>query len=71
MPEKDPVKEATQLIEEANTRGLTLRLLGGIAFRLRCPSTLKESLKRNYVDIDFMGTRKQRKEIQNLFTEGG
>ena len=71
MPEKDPVQEAERLVAEANKRGITLRLLGGIAFRLRCPSTLKESLKRNYLDIDFIGTRKQRKEIQNLFMEGG
>ncbi len=71
MPEKDPVLEAERLINLANQKGITLRLLGGIAFRLRCPSSVKEGLKRNYVDIDFVGTRKQRKEIQNLFTEGG
>jgi hypothetical protein len=71
LPEKDPVQEAERLVVEANKRGIVLRLLGGIAFRLRCPSTLNEGLKRNYVDIDFIGTRKQRKEIQNLFTETG
>jgi hypothetical protein len=71
LPEKDPVQEAERLVAEANKRGITLRLLGGIAFRLRCPSSLKEGLKRNYVDIDFVGVRKQRKEIQNLFTDRG
>jgi hypothetical protein len=71
LPEKDPVQEAQRLVAEANKRGIVLRLLGGIAFRLRSPSALKEGLKRNYVDIDFIGTRKQRKEIQNLFIEAG
>jgi hypothetical protein len=71
LPEKDPVQEAKRLVEEANKRGVVLRLLGGIAFRLRCPSTLKESLKRNYVDIDFIGNRRQRKDIQNLLTDSG
>jgi hypothetical protein len=71
LPEKDPVQEAERLVELASQRGVTLRLLGGIAFRLRCPSALNENLKRKYVDIDFVGTRKQRKEIQNLFSDGG
>ncbi len=71
LPEKDPVQEAERLVALANQRGITLRLLGGIAFRLRCPSSVREGLKRNYVDIDFVGIRKQRKEIQNLFSDGG
>lgn len=71
MPEKDPVLEAEKLVEEANKRRITLRLLGGIAFRLRCPSALKENLKRKYVDIDFVGVRKERKEIQKFFVDMG
>ncbi len=71
MPEKDPVQEAEKLVQEANKRKMTLRLLGGIAFRLRCPSSMKDNLKRKYVDIDFVGTRKERKEIQNFFVDMG
>jgi hypothetical protein len=71
LPEKDAVQEAQVLLQVAEKQGIILRLLGGIAFRLRCPSSLSENLKRKYVDIDFIGTRKQRKELQNFFVERG
>jgi len=63
--------EATRIAKVASERGVTLRLLGGIAFRLRNPSSLSENLRRHYVDIDFVGLRKQRKQIEALFTELG
>ena len=71
MPEKDAVTEATRIVEEANRRNITLRLFGGIAFRLKSPSTLHTHFKRHYVDIDFVGLRNQRKQITNLFTDLG
>jgi len=46
-------------------------LLGGLAFRLRNPSSVKANLSRKYVDIDFVGFRKQRKEIEKLFDQLG
>ena len=55
----------------AGERGVTLRLLGGIAFRLRSPSARSVNLSRQYVDIDFVGLRKQRKSIEALFTDLG
>ncbi len=71
MPVEDPVEEAEQVAEEANKRGVTLRLLGGVAFRLRSPSTLDDNLRRKYVDIDFVGLRNQRTGIQKIFVERG
>ena len=71
MPEKDAVDEAVRIVKETNKRNVTLRLLGGIAFHLRSPSTRHPQLKRNYVDIDFVGLRNQRKEITRLFTDLG
>lgn len=71
MPDKDPVAEATRIVQEAKQRNITLRLFGGIAFRLRSPSTLHANFKRDYVDIDFMGLRNQRKQITQLFTDLG
>jgi len=58
-------------VGQAETRGVTLRLLGGLAFRLRNPSSVQANLSRRYVDIDFVGFRKQRKEIEKLFGELG
>jgi hypothetical protein len=44
-----------------------LRLFGGLAIRIRCPSSEESALGRRYVDIDFMGLRKQSKDIKKLF----
>ncbi|MDG6996110.1 MAG: hypothetical protein JRN52_09305 [Nitrososphaerota archaeon] len=71
MTEQDAVAEARRLVAAAEGRGVTLRLLGGIAFRLRSPSSLSANLSRHYVDIDFIGLRNQRKHIQNMFTDLG
>ena len=70
-PEKDAVDEAKRIISTANERNVTLRLLGGIAFRLRSPSPQSQNLKRNYVDIDVVGLRNQRKGINTLFVDLG
>jgi len=67
LPLKDAVEEAQRIVKEADSRKVTMRLLGGIAFRLTCPSALHQALRRNYVDIDFMGLRKQKGDISKLF----
>jgi hypothetical protein len=71
MPEKDVLAEAVRIAKEASERKITLKLFGGIAFRLRAPSAQHSRLKRNYTDIDFMGLRNQRKQITELFTSLG
>lgn len=65
------LKEALRIIEEARRQGVLLKLLGGIAFRLRCPSSLRSKLRRHYVDIDFVGVEKQRQKIRELFSQLG
>lgn len=71
LPEKDVVVEANRIVGVAESKKVTLRLLGGLAFRLRNPSSVMANLSRRYVDIDFVGFRKQRKEIEKLFEELG
>jgi hypothetical protein len=71
LPAKDPIEEATKIIENSQKRGIILRLLGGVAFRLRSPSALHMSLTRKYVDIDLIGLRKQGSNISSLFKEMG
>jgi hypothetical protein len=71
LPEKDVVIEANRIVGEAESKKVTLRLLGGLAFRLRNPSSVMANLSRRYVDIDFVGFRKQRKEIEKLFVDLG
>jgi len=71
LPDKDVVIEANRIVGVADSKKVTLRLLGGLAFRLRNPSSVMANLSRRYVDIDFVGFRKQRKEIEKLFDELG
>ena len=50
---------------------MVLRLLGGVAIYLRCPSARSGSLARSYGDIDFIGHARQSSEIKRLFDELG
>jgi hypothetical protein len=70
-PLTDIVKEAQRIVDEAEARGITLRLFGGMAVRFRCPTATHRALQRKYADIDFMGLSKQSKEIKRLFTDLG
>jgi hypothetical protein len=49
--------EADRIMETAEKAGVTLRLLGALAFRRRCPKygRLQDELGRAYTDIDFAG----------------
>jgi len=49
--------EAIRLIGAAQTGGINLRLIGGLAVKLRCPSAGHRSLERNYADVDFVTDR--------------
>ena len=70
-PLQDIVQEAQRIIEEAEKKGITLRLFGGMAVRFRCPSATHRALQRKYADIDVMGLSKQSKEIKKLFIDLG
>lgn len=49
----DPVAEGARIAEAAKGRGLPLRLLGGVAIAILCPSSRRPPLRRRYADIDF------------------
>ncbi|HWT90468.1 MAG TPA: hypothetical protein VN179_05080 [Solirubrobacterales bacterium] len=52
-PLPDPIAEGTRIAEAAAERGLPLRLLGGVAVAVLCPSSRQPPLRRRYADIDF------------------
>jgi hypothetical protein len=52
-PLSDPVAEGRRIAEAAAGRGLPLRVLGGVAVAILCPSSRLPPLKREYADIDF------------------
>lgn len=51
-PLADPVAEGTRIVEAAAGAGVPLRLLGGVAVAVRCPSARQPPLRRPYADID-------------------
>ncbi len=52
-PLSDPVAEGRRIAEAAADRDLPLRVLGGVAVAILCPSSRLPPLKREYADIDF------------------
>ena len=56
------LEAATQIIDHAESMGVRLRLLGGLAFKRLCPSS-NERYYRNNKDIDLMGKREDTKKI--------
>jgi hypothetical protein len=65
------MEEAVRALGLAESKGLVLRLLGGVAVYLRCPSARSGNLTRSYGDIDFMGHARQSSDIKRLFGELG
>ena len=71
MIETDVLKEAERIISTAETQQITLRLLGGTAFGIRCPSAKHRAVARAYPDIDLVGFKKQSRAIRGFFTTMG
>ena len=55
FPLADGKTEALRLVEAMQQKGLTIRLLGGLAVSLRCPGAEHRALNRVYADLDFVG----------------
>jgi hypothetical protein len=68
----DIVDEGTRLVREAETRGVALRLLGGVAVHLRCPEAVRRpELSRTYGDIDFAAPRRASRTVRDMLSEQG
>lgn len=71
-PGADITEEATRIIDAANTDGIPLRLLGGLAIFFQCPGAmLNERLQRTYNDMDFVTLAKWGAKTKALFTRLG
>jgi hypothetical protein len=62
----DPVAEGRRIAEAAAERGLPLRVIGGVAVAILCPSSRQPPLQREYADIDFATTGAARKGVVEL-----
>jgi hypothetical protein len=73
---EDFVDEAERILEAAEARGVVLRLLGAIAFRLSCPRNQdllvrEDRFNRLITDIDFVAYSRQKPQIRKLFADLG
>ena len=66
------IDEAKRIIDTANEKGIVLRVLGAIAFRLHCPKFrhILESMRR-ITDIDLMAYGKQMNKVEKHFIDLG
>ncbi|MDQ3875119.1 MAG: hypothetical protein M3322_06135 [Actinomycetota bacterium] len=67
----DVVAEGRRLIARAEETELPLRLLGGVAIRLRAPSELPAAFARGYGDLDFVTARGMSGKAQVFFRNEG
>jgi hypothetical protein len=67
------VDEALALVHDAEAKGIRLRILGSIAYRIQCPKNLHlfEDTKRVLTDVDFGAEKKQNKAIREFLIERG
>jgi hypothetical protein len=70
-PLSDPVAEGTRIAEAAAERSLPLRVLGGVAVAILCPSSRKPPLQREYGDIDLATTGSAKKDVTKLMESLG
>jgi hypothetical protein len=60
--------EVRRIVEAGEAAGVTLRLLGSLAFQVHCPKFgfLQEKMGRAYTDIDFAGYGREAKNVRAL-----
>ncbi|MDH5782558.1 MAG: hypothetical protein OEZ35_02675 [Candidatus Bathyarchaeota archaeon] len=80
VPTKVFLQEAETIVEEAEKKGITLRIMGGLGVAMHCKEFRDFAMKlrrtgtgvvkgQEYSDIDFMSYRKHRKRIKDFFGE--
>ena len=67
----DIADEARRIVEAGQAQGITLRLLGGLAVRLRSPSATHRALARVYPDIDLATPARRSHMVETLLTDLG
>ena len=64
-------EEVRRVVDAAGERGLHLRVVGGVAVKLHCPSAEHRSMARTYGDVDFIGYRTERIKVARLMEDLG
>lgn len=68
---RDMVEEALRVAEAAEKDGLDLRLLGGVAIKLRSDNGLHPVFQREYADLDWIAPKGASGAAQKLFESLG
>ena len=69
--EADVVSEGRRLLLRADEKGVPLRLLGGVAIKLRASGDLPPAFARSYADLDFVTAKKKAGSTVDLFRGEG
>lgn len=70
-PLEDPVAEGRRIVEAASEHDLSLRVLGGVAVAILCPSSRRPPLARQYADIDLATVGTVKGEVVRLIESLG
>jgi hypothetical protein len=65
------VEEARNLVQAGADKGTTVRMLGGIAIAMRCPTALRPPFAREYSDLDAAVSSQQRNQVDQVAGEIG
>jgi hypothetical protein len=68
VPAGSPVEEGRRIGAAALAAGVDVRLTGGVAVALHCPSAASATLARAYADVDLVGRSKQSGRIVELLS---
>jgi hypothetical protein len=73
-PDPTPfIEQAHKILDEANQRSLTLRLIGALAFHIHCPkfNYIQLETGRFFTDVDFMAYVEEQGKTEKMFKELG
>jgi len=67
------LEDAVKIVDDLRSKGIQLRIMGAVAFRLHCPKRqdMFEKLDRPLTDIDFMGSARDATRITEHFESLG
>jgi hypothetical protein len=67
------VDRALELVEQGRAKGIELRILGSLAYRLHCPENLAlfEQMQRDLTDVDLAARSDQRKDVRAFMHDLG
>lgn len=72
MTTNELVQLGTELVNDAEARGITMRMIGGAAVYARCPSIEShKTLQRENKDLDLMVAEDRWRRVEDIFTARG